>query len=139
MRPGSIKTALWLLSVSLGLLLAPAAFAQEDANGECLECHGERGQPPRLDQGDAYEVLLDGSVQPGQARTSPLIWHLLGRRTDRRWDDVGADGTVAPGPVKGLTREDVLTFIQWIDLGALRARPDVRDHAPALDNSGGSR
>jgi hypothetical protein len=106
---------------------------------QCLECHGERGQPPRLDQGDAYEVLLDGSVQPGQARTSPLIWHLLGRRTDRRWDDLGADGTVAPGPVKGLTREDVLTFIQWIDLGALRARPDVRDHAPALDNSGGSR
>jgi hypothetical protein len=51
----------------------------------CLGCHGVDGSPPRLDGAGAYEALLADAVRPGEARTSPLMWHLLGRRTDRPW------------------------------------------------------
>jgi hypothetical protein len=105
----------------------------------CLECHGEDGEPPRLDGGGAYAALLDGGVRPGEARTSPLVWHLLGRRTDRPWDDVDAGVTAKPAPERALSRDEILTLIQWIDLGALRERPQLRGEAPALDTNGGSR
>jgi hypothetical protein len=102
----------------------------------CLDCHGEGGATPRLDDAGAYEALLDGRVRPGEARTSPLVWHLLGRRTDRPWDGV-EDGVTAEPMAPGAgapTEEEILTFIQWIDLGALRERP-----SRAGDESGGNR
>jgi hypothetical protein len=110
----------------------------------CLDCHGPGGAPPRLDDARGYEALLDGHVDPGGARTSPLVWHLLGRRTDRPWDeldDPDGAGTPPPGPAEGttLTRDEILTFVQWIDLGALRDRPTTTGRAMAEENSGGNR
>jgi hypothetical protein len=104
----------------------------------CLDCHGAGGTSPRLDGAEAYELLLDKAVHPGQARTSPLIWHLLGRRTDRPWDSVQTRRT-PPAMAGELSREDILTFVQWIDLGALRERPATDDRAATRDHTGGDR
>ena len=61
-------------------------------------------------------------VQPGQARTSPLIWHLFGYNTCRPWDKTASTGKVKPippGKSDPLTAHERRTFIEWIDLGAL--------------------
>lgn len=92
----------------------------------CLACHGPEGAAPRLDGEPArvYRTLLDGPVLPGTARTSRLVWHLLGRNTSRPWDHV-AEGAVAssvPAVEVALTTHERLTIIQWIDLGALWGR-----------------
>ena len=66
-------------------------------------------------------------VDAGRARTSWLIWDLLGRNTSRPWDQ---DAKLANGPPrkakpmpplgKGLPLgdEELRTVIQWIDMGA---------------------
>jgi len=107
----------------------------------CLGCHGAGGAPPRLDETRAYDVLVDGPVRPGEARTSPLVWHLLSRRTDRSWDDVedAAESKPMPAEAEALTEDEVLTFVQWIDLGALHDRPVTADRAAAREASGGDR
>lgn len=117
-------------------------------DAKCAACHGPGGARPRLDGGSklvagpggqgrynrAYGSLLarDGAVgekryrwkyvHPGRARTSPLVWHILGRNTSRGWD--GAAGTrpvkpIPPGKVAALDDREKRTIIQWIDLGAL--------------------
>ncbi len=108
----------------------------------CVSCHGE-GQAVRLDGGleaqqgpvcvfcRAYQTLMaglapraDGAVvgkyvHPGQARTSPLIWHLFGRNTARPWDGDDARAAVKLMPQdSGLTEDERRLFIEWIDLGA---------------------
>jgi len=97
----------------------------------CLSCHAEGGAAPRLDGGmaRAYESLLAPSdepgswryVSPGQARKSPLIWHLFGRNTARPWDGdaVAAAARPVPEPGSGLTDLERRLFVEWIDLGAL--------------------
>ncbi len=107
--------------------------------GKCVACHDEEGVPPRLDGGAsgsgvhaAYTNLLardEGGglaayryVHPGQARTSPLVWHILGRNTARPWDGAAADRDVVPIPEQdgpALTEAEVRAFIEWIDLGAM--------------------
>jgi hypothetical protein len=92
----------------------------------CVSCHGEGGSSPRLDtQGPAgerggYQRLLESHVVAGQARTSPLVWHLMGRRTDRPWDGVEGEASPAPMPAEGgpLTAEEIRTVVEWIDFGA---------------------
>jgi hypothetical protein len=109
----------------------------------CTACHGE-GQRVRLDGGlaakgptgrfsRAYETLLSGVeeaagggdaagryVHPYRARTSPLIWHLLGRNTARPWDGAAAQAPVTPMPAgAGLGDDERRLFVEWIDLGAL--------------------
>lgn len=96
----------------------------------CLACHGEGGASPRLygaPEGASaaapsrdYESLLAAAVVPGEARRSPLVWHLLGRNTSRPWD-----GDEARKPFRAVPGGEALpagekrTFIEWIDLGAL--------------------
>jgi hypothetical protein len=62
-------------------------------------------------------------VQPGEARTSPLIWRLMGRNTSRPWDDTYNPGptfpTHPPSDAPQLTKDELLTIIEWIDMGAL--------------------
>ncbi len=62
-------------------------------------------------------------VDPGRARTSPLIWHLFGRNTSQPWDkSYKSDYPVKPMPPAGaatLTESEIRTFVEWIDLGAL--------------------
>jgi hypothetical protein len=60
-------------------------------------------------------------VQPGSARTSPLIWHVFGRDTSRPWDLDPAEGQIAkmpPSVAGSLTDDERRTLIEWIDLGA---------------------
>lgn len=105
---------------------------------KCAGCHGADGSPPRLDGGSAgaegvYETLLAreaerGSsspgwkyVDPGQARSSPLAWHLLGVNTARPWDGVVAQKPVKPipaGKAPALSAEETELLVRWIDLGA---------------------
>jgi hypothetical protein len=60
-------------------------------------------------------------VQPGSARRSPLVWHLLGRNTSRPWDGAAATRPVKPMPREKsppLSEQDIRMFVEWIDLGA---------------------
>lgn len=57
----------------------------------------------------------------GEARTSPLIWRLYGRKTNRPWDPAAANGAAVPMPPPGstpLTEDERRTIVEWIDLGA---------------------
>jgi hypothetical protein len=59
-------------------------------------------------------------VDPGRARTSRLVWSILGRNTSRPWDSV-PKAEVKPMPPAGspaLTEDEKRTIIEWIDLGA---------------------
>ncbi len=112
---------------------------------KCVVCHGPDGDPPRLDGGlepmsppggvnRAYASLMavadaTGSdtgcglyVHRGRARTSPLIWHLLGRNTARPWDGDVLTGRAAKpipaGQTPGLTKVELRLFVEWVDMGA---------------------
>ncbi len=63
-------------------------------------------------------------VDPGRARTSPLVWSLLDRTTSQAWDSA-AKTAVKPMPPAGspaLTEDEKRTIIEWIDLGAPAGR-----------------
>jgi hypothetical protein len=82
----------------------------------CLGCHGPGGQRPRLDEGaDA----LTPYITRGEARRSPLVWHLLGRPTVRPWDPEAGSAAAKPIPASAsaLTAAELRTFLEWIDLG----------------------
>jgi Tol biopolymer transport system component len=115
---------------------------------KCVSCHGA-GKTPRLDGGlelvdhggrayfnQAYESLLAahepagghsstfGSyVHAGQARTSPLVWHLFGYDTSRPWDpranSSAGSRLMPPEGAAALTDDEKRTFVEWIDTGAL--------------------
>lgn len=121
----------------------------------CIGCHGPEGAPPRLDVASGpsggrspapfnqpYRALLARQaggggglaayryVHPGRARTSPLVWHLLGRNTARPWDGPWVGRPAKPIPEEGPkpTEDEVRMFIEWIDLGALwDGIPDEND------------
>lgn len=66
-------------------------------------------------------------VDPGRARTSWLIWRLVGQNTSRPWDEAAPDAPATSGevsrmppPGRGspLGEENIRIVIQWIDLGA---------------------
>jgi len=115
------------------------------------DCHGGRGTPlhlalnaenpgePELQR--TYATLTAAAerraaspgpvrgkyLDAGRARTSWLIWQLMGTNTSRAWD---RDGKLAaarprkirpmPPPGKGapISEEELRTIVQWIDLGA---------------------
>jgi hypothetical protein len=99
---------------------------------KCLPCHAEKGSPPALPPAAQREALyrslvgtgVSGSgscVHPGQARTSPLIWHVLGRNSSRPWDGEFAAKSAKPIPADSkvqFTAAEQALLIQWIDLGA---------------------
>jgi Tol biopolymer transport system component len=65
--------------------------------------------------------LIGKFVHPGRARTSPLVWHIMGRNTSRPWDSVSG---IVEAPPLPLTSPSVLSplekrvIIEWIDMGA---------------------
>lgn len=72
----------------------------------------------------AYQALTQGPgalVEPGRARTSPLVWQLLGRNTSRPWD--AKAGAAPPSAAARLSAEDLGLLILWIDLGAAFEAP----------------
>ena len=63
-------------------------------------------------------------VDPGQARTSPLIWRIFGRNTSRPWDETFSPQSTTkdqmpPAGSAALTADEKRTFVEWIDMGAL--------------------
>lgn len=114
---------------------------------KCRGCHHDQGSPPRLDADspqELYRRLLvadepaagDGTaprgdpcgvpaagryVHPGRARTSPLVWHILGKNTSRPWDGPWMQREAKPMPADNpneLTAAERQVFFRWIDLGA---------------------
>jgi len=137
---------------STRLTLAPAKRRTVDfrrdimpiVKGKCARCHAGAEAPVQLTEEMApvaradgaalfnrtYESLLTSKrpsqqgtyVQPGKARTSPLIWRLYGRNTSRPWDEVdsvSAPGKMPPAGAPALTEDEKRTFVEWIDMGAL--------------------
>jgi hypothetical protein len=128
---------------------------------KCVACHRQGESKPWL-HGDrrlaasggaaayfnrVYETLLatagpDGEnkyryVHPGQARTSPLIWHLYGHNTCRPWDREASTGKVKPippGKSEPLGTNERRTFVEWIDMGALWDGIPGPDGSPPLEN-----
>lgn len=131
---------------------------------KCVSCHDKEDSPLSLTKdlslvkgsgrgaffNRTYENLLtpdnqagDGKyVHPGRARTSPLIWHIFGRNTSRPWDDVQSTEKLShmpPSTVEALTEDERLTFVEWIDMGALWDGIPGPDNLPGHQkNSGGS-
>jgi hypothetical protein len=55
------------------------------------------------------------------ARTSPLVWHLLGRDTSRPWDEAAPGSpsqAISPECSASVAEQEKRTIIEWIDLGA---------------------
>jgi hypothetical protein len=70
------------------------------------------------------ETVGSMGIDPGRARTSRLVWSILGRNASRPWDGASS-GTVRRMPPPGstpLTAGEIRTIIEWVDLGALRDR-----------------
>jgi hypothetical protein len=81
---------------------------------------GEAKKPQRWPSTGRY-------VDAGRARTSWLTWQLTGQDTSRPWDHAEKASNATPRMVKQmpppgngspLREEELLTFIQWIDMGA---------------------
>jgi len=103
---------------------------------KCQGCHAAQGSPPLLDAGSAQELyrqllVLDEErtpdqqsgryVHPGRARTSPLVWHVLGSNTSRPWDGEWMRGEAKPIPADSKIEwapEERQILIRWIDTGA---------------------
>lgn len=74
---------------------------------KCNRCHAAR------------PLDMKSLVRPGEARTSPLVWSILGRNTSRPWDTI-PKAAVRPMPPAGsppLTAEEKRAIVEWIDLG----------------------
>ena len=114
------------------------------------DCHGgsdtplalplTRRPPTAADFEQAYRTLVapgpttepatsrsQAYVEPGRARTSRLVWHLLGANTSRPWDRADSARELVPPAVKlmppadhgrTLRPEELHAVIQWVDLGA---------------------
>lgn len=129
----------------------------------CARCHAEAEATPRLTPevspvtstggkglfNRSYESLVAAGnqagygkyVNPGRARTSPLIWHIFGRNTSRPWDETFGPQRVRLMPPTGssvLTEDEKRTFIEWIDMGALWDGIPGPENLPAYEaRSGG--
>jgi hypothetical protein len=121
--------------------------------GKCVGCHASGGSPPDLSAARTaelgrrvYELLLapqDAAasrgpygkyVHPGRARTSPLVWHLVGRNTSYPWDGASAQAAVKPippGQSEALSDREREVFLRWIDLGAPWEGIPAAGHRPA--------
>ncbi len=110
---------------------------------KCFACHGPNGTSPVLagtkngsdrnadGASMAYLALLANrdeggksvtpAVLPGSARTSPLVWHVLGRNTTRSRGAPYTERKVVLIPPQGeqLTEAEQQLVMKWIDLGAL--------------------
>ena len=82
----------------------------------CLPCHASGGSAPRL---DGPLDVLQPFIVAGEARRSPLVWHLLGRSTARPWDPAPSHATPTPWPAGATppSAAEIKAFIEWIDLG----------------------
>lgn len=103
---------------------------------KCAPCHGVQGAAPELADAlargarSAFDAVCGTEsggadsvpyVDRGRARTSPLIWHILGKNTSRPWDASAVGRSFHGIPHDSavqLTEAERQLFIEWIDLGA---------------------
>ncbi|MHC4928952.1 MAG: HzsA-related protein [Planctomycetota bacterium] len=105
---------------------------------KCVTCHGDSDSILRLtaesgidsECNPAYKTLLEQGEDPAQgtyvyrhkARTSRLIWHILGQNTARPWDgelfnnNLPGDSEIVAAE---LSDEEKKAFIEWVDMGAV--------------------
>lgn len=77
-------------------------------------CHADRGI-----RGAGRQDLAPYLART--ARTSPIVWHLLGRHTSRPWDEAAPGSpseAISPECSASIAEEEKRTIIEWIDLGA---------------------
>jgi hypothetical protein len=132
------------ISVDFATEIAPIVAAK------CATCHrsgktapdlelaGSRGQSRLLGLYQALLSLNEGAggnrgqgryVHPGEARTSPLVWHIFGQNTSRPWDEAATHRVavaIPPGTGASLTNAEKQTIVRWIDLGARQAALPAR-------------
>lgn len=99
----------------------PAAADLEKAYAALLAPADQASKSPTT------QPLTGRYVDPGRARTSWLVWQLVGQNTARPWDSTREPAEAPPRAVKPmpppgqglpLSAEALRTIIQWIDLGA---------------------
>jgi hypothetical protein len=101
--------------------------------------HAPEGQSDPAKYSKQIYALLNGEnptpqggnrrwIDPGRARTSPLIWHILGKATSLPWDGpVPNQNENLPNTGTALVRPaHARVMIEWIDLGA-HGGSQVRD------------
>jgi hypothetical protein len=85
--------------------------------------------------------LTSKYIHPGRARTSPLIWQVLGRNTSRPWDDEFGMDMKLKGNLRlhssFLSEDEKLSLIEWIDLGANFREINISPVASHEDSSSG--
>ena len=133
---------------------------------KCAHCHGRTDAALRLTHetspvtpanekacfNQSYTTLLAAGsrpdygkyVHPGRARTSPLIWRIFGRNTSRPWDNTFSPEKVAqmpPNQHQALSTDEKLTFVEWIDMGAMWDGIPGPDNLPGYNqnNEGGNK
>ena len=95
--------------------------------GKCAaaSCHARAGTPlklePKSSPSSLYSALMTSGhpakyVHPGQARTSPLIWHVFGHDTSRPWDSIIPFSI--PSVSSALSAQERRVLVEWIDMGA---------------------
>ena len=99
----------------------------------CWQADDNLGFEPMDEVSSGGGILVTGN-HPGRARTSPLIWYLIGRNTSQRWDAAHRTSIRIehPMPERGeLTQQELQTFVEWVDLGALFDKlPGMRSTLP---------
>jgi hypothetical protein len=118
-------------------------------------CHGGAVEPRLSSETDSdgfpmsYRRLLgwiggpsnhDRCVHPGRARTSRLVWAIVGRNTSRPWDHMDARRPIKRMPPPGaapLTEDEKRTIIEWIDFGAQFSAPPSHRVQATTPSSGG--
>jgi hypothetical protein len=111
----------------------------------CQSCHQSGGTDPVLgpeagaaDAPQVYSALVapaGGYVDPGSARTSPLVWRLLGRDTSISQErDERAAESLPQDHVGLLSPEEMQVLIEWIDMGAQR-QPHRRGSTATADGA----
>ena len=107
------------------------------AKTKCAPCHGTGGAAPQIAEelaaGDlrafravcgmaaGTEAGVGQYVHPGQARTSPLAWHIFGVNTALDSDESAYGQPFKAIPADHaiqLTEEECRLLVEWIDLGA---------------------
>jgi hypothetical protein len=83
---------------------------------------------------EVYEMLVSSEryLHPGEARTSPLIWHVTGRNTSRSWDLISTQHKGAlPDVSSTISDRERNVLVEWIDMGAAWDHEEVLQEGSA--------
>jgi hypothetical protein len=129
----------------------PILLKRCTSSAGCHEGFPSRLAGKKLDPVEVYNHLMRPApnhvdslarryIHPGRARTSPLIWHLFGGRTDQAWDRTGAPRPTEELPFLDsglLSDREKRTLVEWIDLGAHWEAPSHSNENPGQETGQG--